>query len=115
MKKMSKWKNAKKVLSSSRLIIQVLLFAIFLFLFALPAIETFQKKEVIVVESEKETGGFLAPSITILARDGWKGNATVEKCFPNEEQNTDQTIEECIDENTVNQSDVISDVFLGWD
>ena len=25
-----------------------------------------------------------------------------------------QTIEECIDENTVNQSGVISDVFLGW-
>ena len=36
--------------------------------------------QVIVVESEKETGGFLAPSITILPRKGWKGNATIEKC-----------------------------------
>ena len=33
-----------------------------------------------MVASEKDTGGFLAPSITILARDGWKGNATVDKC-----------------------------------
>ena len=36
--------------------------------------------QVIMVASEKDTGGFLAPSITILAKDGWKGNATVEKC-----------------------------------
>ena len=36
--------------------------------------------QVIMVASEKDTGGFLAPSITILARDGWKGNATVDKC-----------------------------------
>ena len=33
-----------------------------------------------MVSSEKETGGFLAPSITVLANKGWKGNATVEKC-----------------------------------
>ena len=36
--------------------------------------------QVIMVVSEKATGGFLAPSITILPRDGWKGGATVEKC-----------------------------------
>ena len=36
--------------------------------------------QVIVVASEEETGGFLAPSITILARTGWKGNASLEKC-----------------------------------
>ena len=33
-----------------------------------------------MVASEKETDGFLAPSITILAREGWKGNTTLEKC-----------------------------------
>ena len=36
--------------------------------------------QVIVVTSERETDGFLAPSITILPREGWKGNATLEKC-----------------------------------
>ena len=46
MKKMTKWKVAKKVLFSSRLIIQILLFAIFCLLFALPAIKTYQKREV---------------------------------------------------------------------
>ena len=39
-------KLAKKVLFSSRLIFQILLFATFFFLFALPAIRTFQKREV---------------------------------------------------------------------
>ena len=40
------WKIVKKVLFSSRLIVQVLLFAIFSLLFALPAISTYQKREV---------------------------------------------------------------------
>ena len=33
-----------------------------------------------IVESEKDTGGFLAPSITILARRGWKGDMSLENC-----------------------------------
>ena len=41
-------KLAKEVLFSRRPITQVLLFAIFSFLFALPAIRTYQKREVIV-------------------------------------------------------------------
>ena len=40
----------------------------------------FTMMQVIKIESEKETGGFLAPSITILAREGWKSGATLEKC-----------------------------------
>ena len=40
-----------------------------------------QCMQVIVVTYERETGGFLAPSITILAMEGWKGNTTVEKCL----------------------------------
>ena len=33
-----------------------------------------------IVESEQDTGGFLAPSITILARTGWKGDMSLENC-----------------------------------
>ena len=33
-----------------------------------------------IVESEQDTGGFLAPSITILARRGWKGDMSLENC-----------------------------------
>ena len=43
---------AKDVLFSSRLLVKVLLFAIFSVLFALPAIRTYQKKEVIVCSVE---------------------------------------------------------------
>ena len=68
-----------------------------------------------MVESEKETGGFFAPSITVLASKGWKGNATKEKCYSKEEQvSHNQTIEECFDKNSLNQSDVINDIFLGF-
>ena len=45
-----------------------------------PHILISQCTQVIVIESEKETGGFLAPSITVLAREGWKSGATLEKC-----------------------------------
>ena len=45
-----------------------------------PHILISQCMQVIVIESEKETGGFLAPSITVLAREGWKSGATLEKC-----------------------------------
>ena len=44
-------KLAKEVLFSSRLLIQLLLFAIFSLLFALPAIRTYQKKEVVSLYS----------------------------------------------------------------
>ena len=43
---MATGKCAKKILFSSRLIIQVLLFVIFSVLFAFPAIRTYQKREV---------------------------------------------------------------------
>ena len=38
------------------------------------------KTQVIVVPSEKETGGFIAPSISVLPLEGWKNNATAETC-----------------------------------
>ena len=37
--------------------------------------------KVIVVASEKDTGGFSAPSITVFPQNGWKENQTLEKCF----------------------------------
>ena len=33
-----------------------------------------------MVVSEKDTGGFLAPSITILPWKGWRGETALEKC-----------------------------------
>ena len=42
----------------------------------------FCNAQVITITSEKETDGFFAPSITIMAMDaeGWRGNLPFEKC-----------------------------------
>ena len=76
------WQCLKKMFRQSRILVQLLLVFTFSWLFAFPAIETYQKREVITITSEKETDGFFAPSISIMAMDaeGWRGNLPFEKC-----------------------------------
>ena len=62
------------------------------------------------VASDTETGGFMAPSFTIIPTHGWKENMTFEKCLLREED----MIEECIEMYAVNQSELIHDVVFGW-
>ena len=62
-----------------KLISQIGLFAIFLWLFGIPAIERYQKQEVIVISSIEHTGGILAPTISVVVRKspfmtGWKSD-----------------------------------------
>ena len=66
--------------------------------------------QVMTVASDAETGGFPAPSFTIIPRYGWKENMTFEKCLSREED----MIEECIEMYAVNQSELIHDVVIGW-
>ena len=66
--------------------------------------------QVMTVASDAETGGFPAPSFTIIPTHGWKKNMTLEKCLSREED----LIEECIEMNTVNQSELIHDVVFGF-
>ena len=111
------WQCLKKLSRQSRILVQLLLVFTFSWLFAFPAIETYQKKEVITITSEKETGGVLAPSITVLSRDGIERpvesfNVTLEKCRKMLKIKL-LSIDECIEEETVAQSEVINDVFLG--
>ena len=111
------WQCLKKMFRQSRILVQLLLVFTFSWLFAFPAIETYQKKEVITITSEKETGGVLAPSITVLSRDGIERpvesfNVTLEKCRKMLKIKL-LSIDECIEEETVTQSEVINDVFLG--
>ena len=66
--------------------------------------------QVMTVASDAETGGFLAPSFTIIPTHGWKENMTFEKCLSREED----MIEECIEMYAVNQSELIHDVVFGF-
>ena len=56
---------------------QLVLLAIFLHYFGLPAVSRYQRREVMVVSSRRDTGGIQAPAITIAAMSpedlsGWK-------------------------------------------
>ena len=91
----------------SRLILQMLLLAIFSYFFGLPAIEKYLRGEVLVVESSKDTGGIPLPAITIVER-GVKNHLHI-SCF---KQNN--SIEDCIESNAYNLSDILEEVVLGF-
>ena len=65
------------MLHLAKALLQLILFSVFIFMYAFPAVERFLKHETILVKSLKRTGGIPAPSITIVAyspatRIGWK-------------------------------------------
>ena len=85
--------------------LQLVLLAIFLFFFGLPSIETYGKKEVIVVEKKRDNNGIPFPAITISA---WMQNGPYE-CY-----NLTQSIEKCIEERSLSVSDLLKGIWLGY-
>ena len=75
--------------TSAKFLLQILLFALFLHFFGIPAVARYQEKKVLVVKSVRDTGGLEAPAVTIIVKrnttlTGWKtellvGNNPVEK------------------------------------
>ena len=102
------------LLTLTKLCVQACLFSLFLFLFAIPDIERFNAKEVIVVKLSRKTNGMKAPSITITGKpypgSAWKisGSKLDKLCKTYSDNQTQQCIEENID-----QSDNIKDVLVG--
>ena len=90
----------------ARPVLQLILLAIFLFFFGLPAIETFGQKKVIVVEEKRDTNGIPCPAITIAA---WTQNAP-KHCF-----RLNQSIDKCVEENSLNSSDLVKGILLGYE
>ena len=103
------------LLTLTKLCVQACLFSLFLFLFAIPDIERFNAKEVIVVKLSRKTNGMKAPSITITGKpypgSAWKisGSKLDKLC----ETYSDNKTQQCIEDNTIDQSDVIKDVLVG--
>ena len=103
------------LLTLTKLCVQACLFSLFLFLFAIPDIERFNAKEVIVVKMSRKTNGMKAPSITITGKpypgSAWKisGSKLDKLC----ETYSDNKTQQCIEDNTIDQSDVIKDVLVG--
>ena len=90
-----------------RLLLQILLLAIFLHFFGLPAIEKYQRREVMVVETSKDTDGIPLPAITI----GQAGGSTNlrqrldSSCYP-----LNASIPNCIKRETMNISRLLNSV-----
>ena len=85
--------------------LQLILLAIFLFFFGLPSIETYGKKEVIVVEKKRDDNGIPFPAITISV---WEQDKPY-KCY-----NLTQSIEKCIEEKSLSVSDLLKGIWLGY-
>ena len=105
-----------------RLIVQIWLFGMFLHFFGKPALERYLDKKVIVVTSRRETGGTPAPALTIVVKrsdtgTAWKKEALRSKLFVEsicgEPKNQNQSITDCIEENTYDQSEISQSVNLG--
>ena len=90
----------------ARPVLQLILLVVFLFFFGLPAIATYRRKEVLVVENKKDTGGIPFPAITVAA---WIQEAT-DGCYQ-----LNKTIEQCIEDNSLGSSDLIKGVLLGFE
>ena len=93
-----------------RLILQILLLAIFLHFFGLPAVEKYEKGEVMVVETSKHTDGIPLPAITIgVAYEAVFEDRLHNICFP---QN--KSIANCIQTQTPNVSSILKNVLQGY-
>ena len=93
--------------SAAKPLLQLILLAIFLQFFGLPAIERYRRKEVLVVENKKETDGIPFPAVTISVGP----QQEPARCY---ESDDGGSIERCIQNNPPNSSNLLKGVLLGF-
>ena len=111
------WKGVFHIIL--RLIIQLWLLGLFLYIFGYPAVKKYQEKKVLVVSYRRDTKGTEAPAVTIVvnrkdANTGWKRKAWAGfvQTLCND-ANTTKTIVSCIEQQTYNLSEITTKVTLG--
>ena len=103
-----------------KLISQIALFAIFLWLFGLPAIKLYQKQEVMVISSIEHSGGILAPTVSVIVRNnfsmkGWRSeNISSSMDVIQDQCGKASDIQRCILDGTYNLSDVVKSAHIGY-
>ena len=103
----------------ARITLQLALMVLFFWFFGLPAIEKYQERKVMVVESWRPTGGIVAPVVTIFPMNdeingtypGTYKNGGFEQICSNLKGN--DTIENCIATNSNNKNDFLGNVLFG--
>ena len=88
-----------------RILVQIVLLTTFLYFFGFPAVARFAKKEVMVVETTKDTKGILSPEITISVDNQIKNDSCFDK---------DASIEHCLERDTLERSQILRRVIIGW-
>ena len=85
-------------------VFQLILLATFLYFFGLPAIDTYLKKDVIVVEKKRDTDGIPFPAITLAA----VSQDELDICY----KLSDGSIERCIENNSPNSQSCKMSILL---
>ena len=106
-----------------RLVLQVVLFALYMYMYGLAALERLNKKSTIVIKTRMHTDGIEAPSFTISARSRSTGMGWKEKHILNAHSNDTlvhqckdfDTVEQCLDSQTFNRSEIIKGALLGYE
>ena len=106
-----------------RLLLQLVLFVVFLCMYGLPALDRLNKKSTIVIKTRLNTEGIEAPSITISARSRTTGMGWEEKHISNAHSNDTvvhqcknfSTLEQCLDSQTFASTDFIREMLLGYE
>ena len=98
------------LMHGTRLLLQILLLAAFLHFFGLPAIEKYERKEVMVVETTKDTDGIPLPAITLLFADKAPENQKFSSCF-----HLNVSVEDCLEKNSHDVSNILKKVLLGFE
>ena len=93
-----------------RQLLQILLLAIFLHFFGLPAIQKYQRKEVMVVETTKTTNGIPLPAITLMFGNNAPENQEYRSCY-----HLNVSVEDCFEKNTPNVSKILHKILLGFE
>ena len=94
----------KPLIQGPRLVVQIVLLIVFLYFFGQPAITRFLKKEVVVVETLKQTDGIPSPAITISV----PAQAKHHSCF-----DKNVLAEDCLKNAYLKQSEIIKSVIIG--
>ena len=105
-------------LAGLKLILQMLLFCVFLYTYGIPSIRKLAQQNTIVIKTKKYTNGIQAPSITIAANSrgneiGWKKKAEHEDILQHQCENF-TSVEDCLNSETYPWHFFIKDTLLGY-
>ena len=92
-----------------KLIIQIILFGLFLCMYGFPAFKKMEKESTVVIKTKNHTDGIPLPAITIRTVDVQRRSRIREKCFTR-----NNSVEDCIQANTQNLSAILKGVRYGY-